>query len=194
MNDDILWKDIPEYEGHYQASSDGQIRSLTKEVNSKGGSIAVKQGKILSQNTNSKGYCLVHLSKDGQAKTRSVHRLVASAFIENDNNFPCINHKDENPGNNSVDNLEWCSYEYNNNYGTRKEKDHDSRINGKMSKAFVQLDIEGNYIAEFPSAAEVKRSLGYDPGKIINVAKGKPKHKTAYGYVWKYKDNYSNNT
>lgn len=182
------WKDIPGYEGHYQANPNGEIRSVTKHVGSKSGSIATKHGKVLTQTTINKGYKQVHLSKNGTAKNESVHRLIASTFIDNPNGYPCINHIDENPGNNLADNLEWCSYKYNNDYGTRKEKYHKSRINGKMSKAILQYDLNGNLIAEYPSCAEINRSLGFDQSHVISVAKGKPRYNTAYGYVWRYKD------
>jgi hypothetical protein len=76
-----------------------------------------------------KGYCLVKLSKDNQSKEMKVHRLVAIAFIPNPNNYDCINHKDENPENNCVDNLEWCNHQYNNTYGARIQKQSQTLIN-----------------------------------------------------------------
>lgn len=80
-----------------------------------------KTGRKLKP-TIKKGYCLVYLYNENGRKCFSVHRLVAGAFIPNDNQFPEVNHKDENPQNNRVENLEWCTSKYNNNYGTHKEK------------------------------------------------------------------------
>lgn len=103
-----IWKDIEGYEGLYQVSNFGNVYSfLTKKK--------LKPG-------NDKGYLKVNLSKQKKVKQFTMHRLVAKAFIPNPNNYPIINHKDENPSNNHVNNLEWCDYRYNNNYGTMKER------------------------------------------------------------------------
>ena len=80
-----------------------------------------KTNKVLKQIVG-RGYLQVNLLDNGKQKTAKVHRLVAEAFLPNENNYPCVNHKDENRKNNNVSNLEWCTHEYNNNYGTRKEK------------------------------------------------------------------------
>lgn len=103
-----VWKTIIDYP-NYQVSNLGRIRSL-------------KTYKILKQFTNCFGYKGVHLNRFGTAKTFIVHRLVAEMFIPNPNKYPCINHKDENRSNNCVYNLEWCTYSYNNTYGTVIER------------------------------------------------------------------------
>ena len=108
------WRNIKGYEGRYQISSFGRVKSL---IDNKG----KYREKILKQRID-KGYLKAHLTKNGKQKTYSVHRLVAQAFIPNLNSLPCINHKDEDKTNNHVSNLEWCDYNYNNNYGTRNEK------------------------------------------------------------------------
>lgn len=178
-------KDIKGYEGHYQVSNMGNVRSMTKKVNTKGGKKAIKHGKILKQTRKSKGYLAVNLSKNGKSRSYEVQRLVAPAFIQNPNNYPCVNHIDENKENNTVANLEWCTYKYNNIYGDRNRKSSESRINGKLSKPVYMCDVDGNILQEFPSIAEVKRSFGYDSAKISLVARGE--RKTAYGYTWKFK-------
>lgn len=109
-----IWKDIPGYEGFYQASNDGKVRSLNYNH--------TREKKIMKQSTDKLGYKRVMLCKNGKRKTFQVHRLVAIIFIPNPKNLPCVNHKDENPSNNHINNLEWCSYSYNNNYGTRNER------------------------------------------------------------------------
>ena len=103
-----IWKDVVGYEGYYQVSNMGRVYSF-------------KTNKILKQSV-ARGYLQVGLLDNGKQKTGIVHRLVAEAFLPNENNYPCVNHKDENRKNNNVSNLEWCTHEYNNNYGTRKEK------------------------------------------------------------------------
>ena len=109
------WRDIPGYEGLYQVSNLGKIRSLDRYIKrrNKNGTLSdyPVRGKIITQFINDKGYYRVHLDR-----SKSVHRLVAQAFIPNPNNLPCVNHKDLNPLNNCVENLEWCSYYYNNHY------------------------------------------------------------------------------
>lgn len=110
------WRDIKGYEGIYQVSNLGRVKSL--------GNGKKRKEKILKQQKTGrwKNYYKVILFKNGIPKTKKIHRLVAEAFIPNPNNYPCVNHKDENPSNNFVENLEWCSYEYNNNYGTKNKR------------------------------------------------------------------------
>lgn len=108
------WKEIPGYEGLYQVSNTGRVRSLNYNGTGK--------TKVLKQTTNKDRYKKVTLFKKGKCKTWRVHRLVALAFIPNPNNYPIINHKDENPSNNYYKNLEWCTYSYNTNYGNCRKK------------------------------------------------------------------------
>ena len=103
-----IWKDIKGYEGLYQISNYGRIYSLKKGI--------IKRSSL------NRGYVCIRLYKNGKGKPYSVHRLVAKHFIPNPNNYPCVNHKDENPSNNCVSNLEWCTYSYNNTYGSRLER------------------------------------------------------------------------
>jgi hypothetical protein len=104
-----IWKPVPEYNGNYEASNLGRIRSS-------------KTKKILRQANHRQGYKLVRLYKNGKGTTKTVHRIIASAFIENPENLTEVNHKDENKSNNSAENLEWCSRIYNANYGTGIER------------------------------------------------------------------------
>ena len=108
------WRDIKGYEGKYKISNLGRVKSLK---DSKGN----YREKILKHRNNC-GYLYVDLYKNSRGKTYQVHRLVAEAFIPNPNNLPCVNHKDENPSNNCVENLEWCTTKYNANYGTRNKR------------------------------------------------------------------------
>lgn len=110
-----IWKDIPGYEGLYQVSNKGRIKALSRLR--KNGRFRKEQ---VLKNTECKGYEKIKLCDDMMnSKRYFVHRLVATAFICNPDNLPCVNHKDENPSNNSVENLEWCTRQYNNTYGHR---------------------------------------------------------------------------
>lgn len=122
-----LWKPISGYEGYYEVSNFGKVKSLSRVVK------AVSHNKIITRKTPEKclkpiltgkdnAYLTVTLCKEGKCKPILLHRLVAEAFLPNPDNLPCVNHKDENPKNNCVDNLEWCTYAYNNSYGTRNER------------------------------------------------------------------------
>ena len=167
-----IWKDISGYEGLYQASSFGRILSL-------------KRGIILKQQLNPSGYYYVALSKDGKGKRFLVSRLIAKNFIPNPYNLPEVNHKDENPKNNAVENLEWCSVAYNNTYGNRTANSAESNKNGIRSKKVYQYDLNGNFIKEYPSQHQASRDNNYSQGNISSCLRGKVKQ--AYGYVWKYK-------
>lgn len=109
-----VWKPIKDFNG-YEVSNTGQVRS----TNYRGKGVT----RILKTSPDKMtGYMKVALIKDGKTKPKTVHRLVADAFIENPNNYPCVNHKDEDKTNNHVTNLEWCTHKYNANYGTRNER------------------------------------------------------------------------
>ena len=125
------WKNIVGYENLYQVSNFGNVRSLDKVIIRSNGEKLTVHGKILKPMI-SRGYCYVRLNDCGSWKDEQVHRLVAQAFISNPDNLPEVNHKDENPANNNVDNLEWCTHEYNVNYGHRLEK-FSASMKGKLS-------------------------------------------------------------
>ena len=122
-----IWKPVPGFEGYYEVSNMGRVKSLSRVVNAK------SHGKPIKRNTGDRiikggrtgragcGYLRVTLCNGKEYKDFILHRLVAQVFIPNPNNLPCINHKDENPANNCVDNLEWCTHAYNDNYGHRNE-------------------------------------------------------------------------
>lgn len=174
-----IWKDIKGYEGLYQVSNLGKVKSLARFIqrNRVGGRYYPEL--ILKPTINIKryGYLYVHLHKKGVTKVVTVHRLVAEAFISNPNNLPEINHKDENKSNNCVDNLEWCTSKYNANYGNR---------NLKMSQAqgikVVAYNNEEYLI--FNSQSEAGRVLGVAPSNITNCVNKYP-NRTLKGYRWK---------
>ena len=121
------WCDIPEYEGKYQISNLGRIKSLSRTSNNRNGSFKTKE-IIMKPMKASNGYLIACLWKNNKQKKFIIHKLVADAFIPNPNGYKEINHKDENKENNIVDNLEWCNHKYNMNYGKIKEKISKSRI------------------------------------------------------------------
>ena len=120
-----IWKDIIGYEGLYQVSNFGRVKSLSRQVfvsNPHFIGYRKTKEKILSNKPSKIKYVYVILNKNSEKFQVGIHRLVAQAFIPNPNNLPEVNHKDENPSNNFVDNLEWCSHSYNSNYGTINER------------------------------------------------------------------------
>ena len=164
------WKDIEGYEGLYQVSNKGRVKSL---VNHKG----VAREKVLKPEIVN-GYKRVMLHKNKTIKHLLVHRLVANAFLPNPHNFPCVNHKDENKQNNVVSNLEWCTQKYNCNYGTGI-----SRCAKALSKQVYQYSKDGVLIAVWESTAECGRN-GYNSGAVSSCCNGKLK--THKGYIWSY--------
>lgn len=178
MNDEI-WKDIKGYEGLYQASNLGRIKSLKNNI-------------ILKGWKDKYGYVRVYLCENGNKKVFQVHRIVGITFIPNPENKPCINHLDENPSNNNVNNLSWCTYKENNNYGQHNTKMSASKIGNiawnkgkKMNKEYVQnnykckkvnqYDINMNFIKTWESVNEARRTLNIK--NISACCKGK--YKTA---------------
>ena len=191
-----IWKDIEGYEGLYQVSNKGRIKSLNR-IDSRGHKV---NEKILSSKPNNKGYLRVHLYKNGKRKPFSVHRLVAIAFIPNPNNLLEVNHKDENKENNTVDNLEWCDRKYNANYGGRNErasvsnkgKKHKKHKKYKKPKFKKQiLCIETGEI--FDTSQDVINIMfngkGYSSHIRANIC---GQRKSAYRYHFKYieRENY----
>lgn len=139
-----------------------------------------KSERLLKPFDTGRGYLNVKLSKDNIAKTISIHRLVAKAFIENPKNLEQVNHKDENKQNNNVENLEWCTHKYNQNYGTKKKV-----VAEKISKAVNQYDLNGNFIKKWSSSTEFYKSIGKKMQiGVSNCCKGR--RKTAQGYIWRY--------
>ena len=163
-----MWKDIEGYEGLYQVSDTGEVMNVIT-------------GKILKAYKEKSGYLRVGLYKDEKEKSFRVHRLVAEAFIPNPFNLPEVNHKSENKQDNRVENLEYCDRKYNINYGTRNDK-----VAVKVSKTVFQFSKTGEFIREWCSVCEIDRQLGFDFRNVSACCLGK--RKSAYGYIWKYKE------
>ena len=152
----------------YMVSSDGKVWSLKKG-----------KKKELKPKTDSCGYLQVCLCSNGRQVQKLVHRLVAEAFIPNPDNLPQVNHKDEDKLNNSVENLEWCTAEYNSNFGTRNERMATALTNYKAFSVPV-VCLETGVV--YPSTQEASRQTGIDDSSISKCLNGR--YKTAGGYHW----------
>lgn len=162
-----IWKDIKDYEGLYQVSNYGRVKSL-------GGKSNHKKSIVLKQNKDKNGYFFVILKHNGTSKYYKVHRLVAEAFIPNPNNKPQVNHLDENKQNNNVYNLEWASCKENIRYS--------------QSKKVNQYSKDGQFIKTWDCITEAAEKLNIQITNITACCRGYGKHKTTGGYIWKYKD------
>lgn len=173
-----IWKNVVAYDGLYEVSNFGRVRSLDRYVRhsrSKNNDLVLKKGKILNEKDNGHGYKSVHLTVNRQTEDKYIHRLVAQAFLDNPNNCPEVNHKDENKSNNCLDNLEWCTSKYNDLYGNHTKN---------TSKPVEMFDLQMNFIDEFKSATEAERITGIRGiGAVCNG-----KRHTAGGYIWKHKN------
>lgn len=193
------WKPIGGYEGLYEVSDKGRIRSVDRIVKStnKGTSYYHKRnGALLKPYYNRLGYLLVELWKEGIGKAYTVHRLVALAFVPNPYNKPCVNHLDETHDNNCADNLEWCTQKENMNYGTApqrigssiKRKWERGEFKKRKCRRVAKLSQDGTLLETYSSYLDATRACGSTSNgtSIINCIHGKCK--TAYGYKWSYCD------
>lgn len=175
----MKWKDIEGYEGLYQISDTGIVKSLARVR--KTSSFYIQKERFLNNNVKDNGYLYVILCKNGTKKQFFVHRLVANAFICNPNEYPIVNHKDENPQNNNVENLEWCTYHYNNNY-----RSIGRRRNVKRLKPINQYTSDGEFVKEWQSSRDIHEVLGFNQTSITNACSGVNNHRLR-GSIWRYK-------
>lgn len=171
------WLDIVGYEGRYQVSNLGNVKSLRRYRAGKRGAPTIIQERILKCSHGKNGYLVVSLRDGKSCKQFPVHRLVAIAFIPKPVECDQINHIDEDKENNCVSNLEWCTQEYNNSYGTRLE-----RCSKSIGKPIVGTN--GETVLHFDSARHAARELGLDASSITAACKGRLK--TSGGYSWSY--------
>lgn len=160
-----IWKDIPNYEGLYQVSNYGNIKGL-------------KSQKILTPKKRNDGYFNIQLYKNNKRKKFFIHRLVAETFLENPNNYPCVNHIDENKHNNNVNNLEFCTIKYNNKYSLYKNIKREKKV-------INQYDLEGNFIKQWKNIKTISKELNFSYYGIFNCLCGR--QKTSCNYIWIYK-------
>ncbi len=177
-----MWKQISGYEGYYEVSDDGMVRSIDRYITDSTGKTRLLTGKPMKQteasvgDRDTDGYFVVNLHKSHKSFVVPVHRLVAEAFIDNPNNYPTVNHKDGNKHNNAVDNLEWASYSMNNihalNHGLRDPR----------GCVIVQKDTDGNVVGVYKSVCEASRCTGIGRSIISHCANGRVN--TAGGFLW----------
>ena len=183
-----VFRDVLGYEGLYQVSNYGRVKSLERKnifycgLRKKHLERPTKE-KILNYNKSNRGYLQVCLTKDGKSKTYTVHRLVAKAFLPNLKNKKQVNHIDGNKENNNIDNLEWVTSSENNKHAfiTGLNKPHNMR---KVN----QYDLQGNFIKQWNSITDFlkENNLNLKNSNITTCCKGK--RKNAYGFIWKYAD------
>lgn len=185
-----IWSDIPGYEGLYQASNFGHIRSILADRS--------RRKRVLSPYKNKWGYYQVRLTDHGHVcRHESVHKLVCLAFhpipeekrILLGTRYLQVNHKDENKTNNRADNLEWATPSYNSGYGTitnRRLRTHSERKTAVSEARIRQMSKSGDVIRVWKSLAEIERETGFRKSYICRCCKGRCKQ--AYGYRWEYDD------
>lgn len=196
MNENEIWLPIEGYEGLYEVSSLGRVKSLNYNH--------TKQEKILNFSKNKKGYFRVGLSKDKKREFCSVHRLVANAFIPNPNNLPTVNHIDENKENNVVDNLEWMNLSQQQRHGTcqqRRVSSTDWETIGKkiaekltnrqdLSKQVYQYTKDGELIKIWQSTMECDRN-GFKQGNVAACCRNcfnREGNNVYKGFIWSYQE------
>lgn len=181
-----IWKDIAGYEGLYQVSNLGRVKSLERLANDRGSYRKIEE-KIKNMRLGERGYLIINLSKNNQLKTYRVHRLVAETFIDNPQKYSQVNHKDGNKQNNCISNLEWCNNSYNQKHAyfnnLNKRRYGSSNPN---SKKVNQYDLEGKFIKIWSSIVEASKKLNIKHSGICSCCDGT--YKTSGGYIWRYAD------
>ena len=183
MENQEIWKEIKGFEGLYEVSNLGRVRSLDRYIKHWRGGVMKLKGQIMKFNykyNNKENYILIHLSKNGKNYAYSLHRLVAEAFIPNPDNKPIIDHINGIRTDNRVNNLRWCTQKENANNPITISK----HINGKKSKKVNQYTLDGILIKTWPSASEITRQAGYSTSLICSCCRGE--YKSVYGYNWSY--------
>ena len=180
-----MWKAIKGYEGYYEVSDDGQVRSLDRYVADTYGKRAGQQrflrGAIMKQTVTTgrdgDSYYVVNLHKNRVSDVTLVHVLVAQAFIPNPDNLPTVNHIDGNKHNNHVSNLEWVSYSENNIHAL------DTGLRSPRGNAIAQYTLDGKLVSTYRSACEASRVTGFSRGGISHCLNGRSE--TSSGYIWR---------
>jgi hypothetical protein len=189
-----IWKDIPNYEGLYQVSNLGRVKSLKRKVNSplRNNISVVRRERILKQTITLQGYNTCSLRKDNEPKLFFTHRLVALSFLSNVNHYPIINHIDSNPLNNNVDNLEWCTQSHNikHAYDTGRKKapiflyEKQYGKENQAARQVRQFTLSGDFVKDWDCVTYIQNELGFNRPNICKCCRGKIP--TAYGFKWSY--------
>lgn len=185
-----VWKDIPGFEGFYQASTLGRVRSCDRDINYVNGHKVHYNSHVMATKPNHSGYMVVGLNKNNRQHWYSVHQLIARTFIPNPNGYPQINHIDECRTNNAVINLEWCTAHYNNNYGQRNERlskalKSNPSIGAWCKKPVIATSVHSGESISFQSIVEAADYIGIHAPNISAVLSPNNIQKTAGGYTFK---------
>ena len=173
-----VWKDISGYEGVYQVSNLGRVKSMRKWSSVQGR--YCQREKILKQYQSKTGYLQINLKSEGTRKLGLIHRLVAQAFIPNPDNKREVNHINGNKTDNRVENLEWCTSQYNTVHA------YKTGLETHPTRKISQYDLRGDLIKEWDSIREAGNTLGIQEANIGACCRGI--RKTAGGYAWEYKE------
>lgn len=179
--DKEIWKTCPDYT-FVEVSNLGNVRTKDRIVTRSNGRRYFVKGRVLKQQLNKNGYMYVEFSVNNKIFRLSTHRMSAITFIPNPNNYPEVNHKDNNPKNNAVSNLEWCTRQYNIAYREKYGKSA-KKVSGQP---MIAVDLETSEVFRFESQSEVSQKLGVDRRLIYAVLKGK-QNKT-HGWWFCYAD------
>lgn len=172
------WRDIPDYEGLYQVSCFGRVKSLPRYVKCKGNSLKLKKESFLQPGISHNGYYFVNLRKNKKSYGFRINRLVAQAFIPNPNNLPTVDHINRNKIDNRVENLRWADMKL-------QVSNSDVKLRIKtISKPVLQYTLDGRFVAEYSSTAEAERQTGIYHSSISEYCSGK--RQSAGGYHWEY--------
>lgn len=184
-----IWEYVPDYEGIYQASTLGRIRSLDRYTNHRHGGKTFVKGMMLKQHISNSGYYRISLHKKCVEKQHSVHRLVLLTFIMNPKNKRTVNHKDGNKLNNKLENLEWATYSENELHAYRigLKKSFVHIATEKTKRKVLMLSLSGESLLWFDSQKEANNMLGIDSRRISDCCRGI--RKTAGGYKWEFYTN-----
>ena len=178
MNNEI-WKDIKDYEGLYQCSSLGKVRSLDRYVEEHSGKKQFRKGQIIKPKLNKNGYLQLALNKNAKRKMKYVHILVAETFLENNEKLKTVNHKDGNKLNNNIDNLEWSSYSENNQHAYNELHRPAAREGAKPKVVYI-IDTYNNSVQQFNSITEATENIGLSHTQINRYIHSNKKWKGRY--------------
>lgn len=191
-----IWKPIKGYEGYYEASNLGNIRSVDRVILSTANILhtehkQLRRGRVLKQGNGRKGYKIVVLQRDGQKRTMYTHRIIAMTFVENPYNKPCIDHINGVCTDNRAENLRWCTQKENINNPNTVYKNLDTlkqnALTNCKAKTILQLDKDSlEVIQEILPKSSYFKDMGYVRAYITSACRNR--NKNAYGYKWAFKD------
>ena len=178
MSDKEIWKIYPEYD-FIEVSSLGNVRTKDHWVSGKNGSRRLIKGHTLKQYQERNGYMRVHFRVNGKTVNLCVHRMVATCFLPNEKGLPEVNHKDNDPTNNRLDNLEWCTRKYNEAY----KKNFGTSPTQVLGRPVFAVDLKTGKILRFETRAEAAQQLGVNEGHICSVVKGERQQTGGYWFT-----------